>query len=580
MRLTVSKKLVFLVLLNLLAIAVVSTIGYRSLAEVVASGKSLLATNSVLRAQTDADMSHDGINSVVHEAILSAAVLSTSQNPADVDKARRLTLAAFARHKEIIERSVAVVEAGNLWRGSLDKAAGAVHRDLTAYLVLAEKIIKSAASDTASAMAMLPEFRAAFSTLETEMGEISDRIEAVAAGSQAEAERRSGFAVKLLITSGVIAVMLVAFFALLIARSVVIPLRDAVEVAKAVAAGDLRGDIKVRSHDEIGELMQAFKDMTQGLNQRVVHVTEEVGRVSRSIVDSANQLSAGNETLAARTEAQASSVEETVASIEQVAAAAKQNAEHAQQGKDAAEEVSNVFRRGNEIVSQLTDTMAQINVSSKRVAEIIALIDGIAFQTNILALNAAVEAARAGDLGRGFSVVASEVRNLAQRSAAAAKEIKTLVNDSVGKADAGSILAKEAHQAMDASVEAVRRVAALMLEIAGASKEQSEGVEQINQAMAQIDHGTQQNAALMEEASATTEILAESATHLVKLTTLFKTGAERGAVAPGATLPRSPSAAAAALARTQDKPRRSPARQLPRPAAKATSDAEADWTEF
>lgn len=579
MRLTVSKKLVFLVLLNLLAIAVVSTIGYRSLAEVVASGKSLLATNSALRAQTDADMSHDGINSVVHEAILSAAVLSTSQNPADVDKARRLTLAAFARHKEIIERSVAVVEAGNLWRGSLDKA-GAVHRDLTAYLVLAEKIIKSAASDTASAMAMLPEFRAAFSTLETEMGEISDRIEAVAAGNQAEAERRSGFAVKLLITSGVIAVMLVAFFALLIARSVVIPLREAVQVAQVVAAGDLRGDIKVRSHDEIGELMQAFKDMTQGLNQRVVHVTEEVGRVSRSIVDSANQLSAGNETLAARTEAQASSVEETVASIEQVAAAAKQNAEHAQQGKDAAEEVSNVFRRGNEIVSQLTDTMAQINVSSKRVAEIIALIDGIAFQTNILALNAAVEAARAGDLGRGFSVVASEVRNLAQRSAAAAKEIKTLVNDSVGKADAGSILAKEAHQAMDASVEAVRRVAALMLEIASASKEQSEGVEQINQAMAQIDHGTQQNAALMEEASATTEILAESATHLVKLTTVFKTGAERGAVAPGATLPRSPSAAAAALARTQDKPRRSPARQLPRPAAKATSDAEADWTEF
>lgn len=579
MRLTVSKKLVFLVLLNLLAIAVVSTIGYLSLAEVVASGKSLLATNSVLRAQTDADMSHDGINSVVHEAILSAAVLSTSQNPADVDKARRLTLAAFARHKEIIDRSVAVVDAGNLWRGSLDKA-GAVHRDLTAYLVLAEKIIKSAASDTASAMAMLPEFRAAFSTLETEMGEISDRIEAVAAGNQAEAERRSGFAVKLLITSGVIGVMLVAFFALLIARSVVIPLREAVQVAQVVAAGDLRGDIKVRSHDEIGELMQAFKDMTQGLNQRVVHVTEEVGRVSRSIVDSANQLSAGNETLAARTEAQASSVEETVASIEQVAAAAKQNAEHAQQGKDAAEEVSNVFRRGNEIVSQLTDTMAQINVSSKRVAEIIALIDGIAFQTNILALNAAVEAARAGDLGRGFSVVASEVRNLAQRSAAAAKEIKTLVNDSVGKADAGSILAKEAGQAMDASVEAVRRVAALMLEIASASKEQSEGVEQINQAMAQIDHGTQQNAALMEEASATTEILAESATHLVKLSTVFKTGAERGAVAPGATLPRSPSAAAAALARTQDKPRRSPARQLPRPAAKATSDAEADWTEF
>jgi methyl-accepting chemotaxis protein len=576
MRWTVNKKLIFLVLLNLLAIAVVSTIGYRSLAEVVSSGKSLLATNSVLRAQTDADMSHDAINSIVHEAIINGAGLSSSRNPEDVDKAQRATLVAFGRHNRIIERSVGVVQAGNLWSGSLDKSA-AVHADLGAYVVLAEKIIKLASTDPTSARAMLPEFRAAFSRLETEMGEISDRIEAAAAVNQADAERRSEFAVMLLIASGVIAVMLVAFFALLIARSIVIPLTEAVEVAKAVAAGDLRGDIKVRSRDEVGELMQAFKDMTQGLNQRVVHVTEEVGRVSRSIVDSANQLSAGNETLASRTEAQASSVEETVASIEEVAAAAKQNAEHAQQGKNAAEEVSNVFRRGNEVVSQLTDTMAQINLSSKRVAEITALIDGIAFQTNILALNASVEAARAGDLGRGFSVVASEVRNLAQRSAAAAQEIKTLVNDSVGKADSGSILAKEARQAMEASVEAVSRVAALMLEIASASKEQSEGVEQINQAMAQIDQATQQNAALMEEASATTEILGESATHLLELTSLFKTGAEPGEVAQRKTLPRSHRAA---VAGRQDNSRRSPARQLPRQAAKATSETEENWAEF
>lgn len=576
MRWTVSKKLVFLVLLNLLAIVGVSTIGYRSLAEVVSSGKGLVTINGLLRAQTDADMSHDSLNSVVHQAIISGADLSASQNSQDVDKAQRSILVAFDRHKEIIERSVGVVQAGNLWSGSVNEA-GAVHTDLTAYIVLAEKIIKSAFTDPAHAKAMLPEFRVAFSNLETRMAEISDRIEAVAAAKQADAERRSGFAVDLLITSGGIAVILVASFALLIARSVVIPLKQAIQVAKAVAAGDLRGDIKVRSRDEIGELMQAFKDMTQGLNQKVVHVTEEVGRVSRSIVDSVNQLSQGNETLASRTEAQASSVEETVASIEEVATAAKQNAEHAKQGKDAAEEVSKVFQRGNEVVSQLTDTMAQINISSKRVAEITALIDGIAFQTNILALNASVEAARAGDLGRGFSVVASEVRNLAQRSATAAKEIKTLVNDSVGKADSGSILAKEARQAMEASVEAVRRVAALMLEIANASKEQSEGVEQINQAMAQIDQGTQQNAALMEEASATTEILGESATHLVKLTTLFKTGAEPTRVAQGTPLPRPHGAA---VARTQDNSRRSPAPQLPRQAAKATSDAEGDWTEF
>ncbi len=576
MRWTVSKKLIFLVLLNLLAIVVAYNIGYRSLAEVVSSGKSLLATNGVLRAQTDADMSHDGINSVVHEAIINGAGLSSSQNPEDVDNAQRSTLAAFERHKRIIERSVGVVQAANLWSGSLDKSAD-VHADLMAYVVLAEKIIKLASTDPTSARAMLPEFRTAFSRLETEMGAISDRIEAVAAANQADAERRSGFAVDLLITSGVIAVLLVALFALLIARSVVVPLREAVEVAKAVAAGDLRGDIKVRSRDEVGELMQAFKDMTQGLNQRVVHVTEEVGRVSRSIVDSANQLSQGNETLAARTEAQASSVEETVASIEQVSAAAKQNAEHAQQGKNAADEVSKVFRRGNEVVSELADTMAQINTSSKRVAEITALIDGIAFQTNILALNASVEAARAGDLGRGFSVVASEVRNLAQRSAAAAKEIKALVSDSVGKADSGSILAKDARQAMGASVEAVGRVAALMLEIASASKEQSEGVEQINQAMAQIDQGTQQNAALMEEASATTEILGESATHLVELATVFKTGAEPGEVAQRTALPRSRDAS---RARTQDSSRRSTGRQLPRQAATAASDAEANWAEF
>ena len=335
-------------------------------------------------------------------------------------------------------------------------------------------------------------------------------------GEQAEAD--GAFAVRVTVALSAIAALAAALIGWLITRSITIPVNHAVTLAQTVAAGDLSSRIEVQSKDEIGSLMQALKDMNQSLNSIVGQV-----RVSTDeIATATGEVATGNMDLSSRTEQQASALEETASSMEELTSTVKQNSDNARQANQLAVSAVEVARQGGVVVDEVVTTMGQINESAAKISDIIGVIDGIAFQTNILALNAAVEAARAGEQGRGFAVVASEVRNLAQRSAGAAKEIKTLINDSVARVDAGNRLVAKAGTTMTEVVASIQRVTDIMGEITVASREQEVGIEQINQAVTEMDTVTQQNAALVEEAAAATGALEQQAAHLAQVVSVFK----------------------------------------------------------
>ena len=301
-------------------------------------------------------------------------------------------------------------------------------------------------------------------------------------------------------------------------RSIGAALGQALRVANSVAAGDLTERIDIVSRDEVGQLLMALQKMNSGL----VGIVGEVRSGTDLIATASSQIASGNQDLSSRTEAQASSLEQTAASMEELTSTVRQNADNARQANMLAATASSVASKGGDVIGQVVHTMAEINTSSRKIVDIISVIDGIAFQTNILALNAAVEAARAGEQGRGFAVVASEVRNLAQRSAAAAREIKALIGDSVERVDAGSLLVNEAGKTMLEIVDSVRRVTDIMGEISSASQEQTTGIDQINRAITQMDEVTQQNAALVEQASAAAATMLDQAASLAQVVGAFK----------------------------------------------------------
>jgi methyl-accepting chemotaxis protein len=307
---------------------------------------------------------------------------------------------------------------------------------------------------------------------------------------------------------------------ILVTRGITQPLNQAVAIAERVARGDLTARIEVQASDETGKLMHALKHM----NESLATIVAEVRTGTETMAAASLEISHGTADLSARTEEQAGSLQETTASMDVLNQAVKQNAGHAHQANRLAQSASGAAVKGGAVVTQVIDTMGMIRDSSRRIVDIIGVIDGIAFQTNILALNAAVEAARAGEQGRGFAVVAAEVRNLAQRSAGAAKEIKVLINSAREQVDIGSKLVDDAGQTMVAIVASVQRVTDIMGEITTAGKEQSSGIAEVNQAISRIDDMTQQNAALVEQAAAAADSLQMQAAELARAVSIFKLG--------------------------------------------------------
>ncbi|MEA5097533.1 MAG: methyl-accepting chemotaxis protein [Burkholderiaceae bacterium] len=300
--------------------------------------------------------------------------------------------------------------------------------------------------------------------------------------------------------------------------SIVGPMNSMLEEINQMSSGDLTGRIAAHGDDEIGKIAQSLRVLQINVKLLVGQITEATEQVNTG----ANEIASGNLDLSARTESQASSLEETASAMEQLTSTVRQNADNAQEATQLVQSTSAIAVKGGDAVSQVVDTMGSIKESSHKIVDIISLIDGIAFQTNILALNAAVEAARAGEQGKGFAVVATEVRSLAQRSASAAREIQTLINDTVGRIDAGAETVEQAGKTMDEIVDSVKRAAAIMDDISASSREQSAGIEEVNVAIAQMDQITQQNAALVEQAAAAAESMRGQADKLTDLVGSFK----------------------------------------------------------
>jgi len=388
-----------------------------------------------------------------------------------------------------------------------------------------------------------------------------------------EANDAYGNALLLTLALAGAALVIGAFVAWYVTRSITAPLKGAVHVARRVAGGDLSTRVTVESEDETGQLLAALRDM----NESLVRIVGEVRAGTDTITDASSEIARGNMDLSARTEEQASSLQMTASSMEELTSTVKHNADSAAQANKLAATASEVAVRGGTVVSQVVETMGSINESAKKIVDIIGVIDGIAFQTNILALNAAVEAARAGEQGRGFAVVAAEVRNLAQRSAAAAKEIKALISDSVEKVGIGARLVDQAGTTMDEVVTSVRHVTDIISEIAAASNEQTAGIEQVNQAIIQMDNVTQQNAALVEQAAAAASAMQEQAGNLSAVVSVFKL---RDGDAPVKRLTAHQPAPKAKARALPARPARQARPAAALPAARPAGPDSGDWEEF
>jgi methyl-accepting chemotaxis protein len=460
-------------------------------------------------------------------------------------------------------------------------------KEVTAYIALTEKMtVMAKAGQKDEAVQLL---RTESSKLNSSLRDVVDKLVNTNAegGKHAyeQAAKRYETA-KWLVTIALMVAVAIGFgLALLIARMVSGPLEYAVKVAETVATGDLTSRIEVHSNDETGHLLSALKKM----NESLVRIVGEVRTGTREIHHASREIAQGNMELSNRTETQAGSLEETASSMEEITSTIQHNADNARQANQLAHSASEVAQRGGQVVSEVVSTMGSINESSKKIVDIISVIDGIAFQTNILALNAAVEAARAGEQGRGFAVVASEVRSLAQRSASAAKEIKELINNSVDKVEQGSRLVDQAGSTMSEVVDSVKRVSDIISEITAAGLEQSAGISQINDAVTEMDTLTQQNAALVEEAAAAAGSLQEQAERLNDSVSVFRIdSSDPKGLSVGAELPAAKPAARAAVKSPAKKPLTT-VRSLPKsqPASRPSSKAQApkssddgDWEEF
>nr|WP_034341122.1 methyl-accepting chemotaxis protein [Herbaspirillum sp. B39] len=436
-------------------------------------------------------------------------------NPAANEKRIGQLDVAVRASKEALEKITArqVTAVGQKKAKALDDARQLFETSRAQFLAL----IRAGQGDAADEFVLrkITDSQNAYLSLATAFADSQDS-QLRAEGAQAVAD--GALAIQVTLACSAVAVLAAILLGYLMVRSIVKPLNEAVRVAENVAAGDLTTRIEPHSRDETGQLMAALRKM----NDNLVDIVSGVRRSTDSIATASGEIASGNMDLSSRTEQQAGSLEETASAMEEMTSTVRQNADNARQANQLAATASEVALQGGEIVGRVVTTMEEINQSSRKIVDIIGVIDGIAFQTNILALNAAVEAARAGEQGRGFAVVASEVRSLAQRSAAAAKEIKGLISDSVAKVEGGSLLVAEAGHTMEQVVSSVRSVTDIVGEISAASVEQSTGIEEINRAVGQMDESTQQNAALVEQAAAAAGALQDQAANLATAISIFK----------------------------------------------------------
>jgi methyl-accepting chemotaxis protein len=498
-------------LVGIFAAAVAGGAAFFSEARLVNSFEQSVSTGLALQKSQEADMMHDAIRGDVLLALLSA---QTNQPEGIVEAQKDLV-----EHSETFTKALAEMQA--LPISSAAKASMAsIDTVLKSYVASAKQSQALAATDAAAALAAYPEFQKAFEVLEVALEKQSDIIASDVEAYAAAVQKTEANTV---LTIGVIlafAVALALGAALWLARHVSQAMAHAVDVADHLAQGDLTNTIRPAGNDETVQLLNAMARMQASF----VDIVRGVKSGAENVALSSTEIAQGNHDLSSRTEGQASALEETAASMEQLGSQVKQNADSARQANQLAMSASTVAMQGGEVVGQVVQTMKGINDSSRKIADIISVIDGIAFQTNILALNAAVEAARAGEQGRGFAVVASEVRSLAGRSADAAKEIKSLISASVERVEQGTALVDKAGETMTEVVDAIRRVTDLVGEISAASTEQSAGVAQVGEAVTQMDQSTQQNAALVEQMAAAASSLKSQASELVQAVAVFKIG--------------------------------------------------------
>jgi len=497
-----------------LAIAFVMVVGAVGL--VAAQRESVVSSHmaentTALRLQMQADMMHDAVRG---DAL--RAVLAGTRQQTDDFKAIRTE---FDEHAQSFRESMAGQLSLNL-PAAHHQAVEAIRPRLEAYLNASRKVLDQALNHPDQVEALLPAFQIAYSELEDPMEALGKGLEERAQTLHEESRAAAEQAWWFIGAAALLSVITLVGLSRALRGGILQPIEEATRVARTVAAGDLTSRIVVRNEDEIGQLLHALRDMNDHLRTLV----GEVRQAGEAIATGADEIALGNSDLSHRTETQASNLQQTAASMEQLTSSVNHNAEAAVQANQLASQARDVASRGGELVSHVVGTMGQISAASRKINDIIGVIDGIAFQTNILALNAAVEAARAGEQGRGFAVVAGEVRSLARRSADAAREIKQLIHNSVETVDNGSRLVTDAGHTMEEIVSQVRRVSELIEEISHSTHEQSTGISQVSQAVGQLDEVTQQNAALVEQSAAAAESLKGQSHRLVSSVHAFKLG--------------------------------------------------------
>ena len=456
----------------------------------------------------------------VHAALSRALSQSAAPDPA----LRRALRADLASQLGAARRVVGLIAEGRSRDPELARAATEASAQIDRYDQLIDAALDPAAGNPSNGVALMQGADAGFAILLKSIDTIALRIETGSDADIAASQQRSRDSNLLLGGVGLAVAGLALWLSWLMQRRIVAELARAGAVAKAVAGGDLRVEAGSRRSDEVGDMMRALGAMTAQLNRSISTVMDS----SESIRVASAEIATGNQDLSLRTEQTATNLQRAAASTEQLTGTVRQSVDSARQANQLATSAAEVAARGGHVVGQVVATMEEINASARKIVDIIGVIDGIAFQTNILALNAAVEAARAGEQGRGFAVVASEVRNLAGRSAQAAREIKSLIGASVEKVDSGSRLVAEAGRTMVEIVGSVKRVADIIAEITAAAAEQSAGIGQVNVAVAELDQMTQQNAALVEQSAAAAKSLREQAQRLAQVVSAFQlTGPER-----------------------------------------------------